>query len=104
MFLGPLALVGGFFTIVPPGNPREQYGGGSLKKLKIELSCDPLPGIYPKKAIIQKDTCTLGFPGISVVKNLPAMHETRVQSLVQEDPTCCGAVKPMCHNYFEPVL
>jgi len=75
VFLGPLALVGGFFTIVPPGNPIEQYGGASLKKLKIELSCDlaiPLPGIYPKKAIIQKDTCTLGFPGISVVKNLPA--------------------------------
>ena len=75
MFLGPLALVGGFFTIVPPGNPREQYGGGSLKKLKIELSCDPaipLPGIYPMKAIIQKDTCNLGFPGISVVKRLPA--------------------------------
>ena len=21
------------------------------------------------------------------------------QSLVQEDPTCCGATMPMCHNY-----
>ena len=33
-----------------------------LKKLKIELSYDPiilLLGIYPKKTIIQKDTCTL---------------------------------------------
>jgi len=27
-----------------------------------------------------------GFPGSSVVKNLPAMHETWVQSLGQEDP------------------
>ena len=75
MSLGSLALVGVFFTIVPPGNPREQYGGDSFKKLKIELLCGPavlLPGIYPKKAIIQKDTCTLGFPDISVVKNLPA--------------------------------
>ena len=27
------------------------------------------------------------------------MHGTRVQSLVQEDPTCCGATKPVRHNY-----
>ena len=35
-----------------------------LKKLKIELPYDkaiPLLGIYPKKTIIQKDTCTLMF-------------------------------------------
>ena len=25
--------------------------------------------------------------------------KTRVQSLNQEDPTCFGAAKPMCHNY-----
>ena len=28
----------------------------------------------------------MGFPGGSVVKNAPAMQETRVQSLGQEDP------------------
>ena len=28
-----------------------------------------------------------------------AMQGTRVQFLMQEDPTCCGANKPMCHNY-----
>ena len=37
------------------------------------------------------------------------MQETRVQSLAQKDPTCCGATKPACHNYcslhaLEPVL
>ena len=35
-----------------------------LKKLKIELQYDsaiPLLGIYPKKTIIQKDTCTPMF-------------------------------------------
>ena len=40
-------------------------------------------------------------------------QETQVQSLVQEDPTCRGATKPTCHNYWvcaleptrlEPVL
>ena len=28
----------------------------------------------------------MGFPGSSVVKNLPAMQETQVPSLGQEDP------------------
>ena len=35
-----------------------------LKKLKVELPYDPanpLPGIYPEKTIIQKDTCTPMF-------------------------------------------
>ena len=27
------------------------------------------------------------------------MQGTRVRSLVQEDPTCRGATKPMRHNY-----
>ena len=31
-------------------------------------------------------TTLMGFPGGSVVKNLPAKQETRVQSLGQEDP------------------
>ena len=35
-----------------------------LKKLKIELPCDPaipLLGIYPEKTIIQKESCTTIF-------------------------------------------
>ena len=40
----------------------------------------------------------MGFPGGPAVKNLP-MHETQVQSLIQEDPTCLGAAKPVHHNY-----
>ena len=27
------------------------------------------------------------------------MKGTRAQALVQEDPTCCGATKPVRHNY-----
>lgn len=27
------------------------------------------------------------------------VHGTQVRSLVQEDSTCCGATKPVCHNY-----
>ena len=32
------------------------------------------------------------------------MQGTRVPSLVQEDPTCCGATKPMCYNYWACAL
>ena len=28
-----------------------------------------------------------------------SLQGTQVQSLVQEDPTCCGATKPVSHNY-----
>ena len=32
------------------------------------------------------------------------MQGTWVQSLVQEDPTCHRATKPMCHNYWACIL
>ena len=28
-----------------------------------------------------------------------SMQGTQVQTLVHEDPTCCGATKPVHHNY-----
>lgn len=47
--------------------------------------------------------CFKGFPeGLSVKTHLP-MQETWGSVLVQEDPTCCGAAKPLvCHNYWAP--
>ena len=38
------------------------------------------------------------FPGSTVDKNLSALQGTWVLSLVQEDPTCLGATRPLCHN------
>ena len=32
------------------------------------------------------------------------MRGTQVWSLVQEDPTCCGATKPVCRNYWACAL
>ena len=32
------------------------------------------------------------------------MQGTRVQALVWEDPTCRGATKPACHNYWACAL
>ena len=69
--------------------------------LKIELPYDPaisLMGIYPEKTIIQKETC-----GTSQVAQwlriCQPMQGTWVRALVQEDPTCHGTTKPVCHNY-----
>ena len=33
-----------------------------------------------------------------------AVQGTLVQSLVQEDPACCRATKPVCHDYRAHVL
>ena len=46
-----------------------------------------------------------GFPGVAVVKNLPASARDMgssppwVRALVREDPTCHGVTKPVRHNY-----
>ena len=48
---------------------------------------------------MDKENVVQGFPGGAVVKNPPASAGTRVRALVQEDPTCCRAAKPVRHNY-----
>ena len=51
------------------------------------------------------DVCVLsrGRGGTSLVAQWlrihPPMQGTRVRALVQEDPTCRGATKPVRHNY-----
>ena len=71
-----------------------------LKKLKMELLYDPaipLLGIYPEKTIIQEASC-----GASLVAQwlrvCLLVRGTRVQALVWEDPTCCGAAGPVGHS------
>ena len=39
-----------------------------------------------------------------VDKNLPAMQETQVWSLVQEGSTCDGEANPVCHSYWACAL
>ena len=103
-----------------------------LKKLKIELPHDPaipLLGIYPEKAIIQKESCTTMFIAalftIAWTWKQPKcpwtdewikkmwwaslvaqwlriclpVQGTRVRALVWEGPTCRGATGPVSHNY-----
>ena len=40
-----------------------------------------------------------GFPGGAVVTNPPAKAGDMGWSPGPEDPTCCGATKPVRHNY-----
>ena len=48
---------------------------------------------------------TLGdFPGVTVDSSPLANTGTRVQSLVWEDSTCCGATKLVRHNYWASTL
>ena len=39
------------------------------------------------------------FPGGAVLRICLPMQGTQVRALVQEDPTCHGATKPVRHNY-----
>ena len=59
---------------------RQEYWSGLPFPSPEDL---PDPGIEPRS---QKDHTKSYFPGGSVVKNLPIMQETQVQSLGQEDP------------------
>ena len=54
--------------------------------------------------IIWKHTAW-GCPGGSAAQltHLP-MQETQVWSMIQEDPTCCRAAKPVYHNYWACAL
>ena len=58
---------------------------------------------FSEKQIYQNAYLKKRLRGASLVAQwlrirLP-MQGTRVQALVQEDPTCHGATKPMRHNY-----
>ena len=67
----------------------------------IRPSDDGSPG-WPLDCNLKRD------PGASLVVQwlricLP-MQGTQVQALVREDPTCCGATKPVHHSYWAYAL
>ena len=79
-----------------------------LKLVRIHESMNLNKGITPSLSLIS--TSNLAFLSIkkchqwaSLVAqwlriSLP-MQGTRVRTLVQEDPTCCEATKPVHHNF-----
>ena len=68
------ALASGFFTNEPPGKPRYRY----VFKILISFPLD----IVPELKLLDYKVVSLVA---QMVKRLPTMRETRVQSLGQED-------------------
>ena len=79
--------------------------------------CNPMNHSTPGLPItFIKTDCSAGYK--SSLKRIPglswwlsgkesacqSMQETRVWSLIWEDPTCQRATKPMCHNYWACAL
>ena len=79
--------------VSPGGSPRLTTPSVGLMFLKISMIC-PSPFFYPSPSLDPRVPCVFfaaltpdrDFPGGSVVKCLPAMQETWVRFLDQEDP------------------
>ena len=57
-------------------------------------------GTSKGKGSFLKEEKTLGTSlGVQWLRIRLPKQGTRVRALVQEDPTCHGATKPVCHNY-----
>ena len=84
-----------------PAEPQnsEQLGLYSLRFFLRKL----LYGVLPTNKGINQEKQKHGLLGAFLVVQCLRIHFVRqgtlVQSLVQEDSTCPGATKPVCHNY-----
>ena len=76
-------------------NKRMQLGNGEKKRNKHIKRY--LTSLAPR----EKQIKTLSRASLVVqwIRIRLPVQGIQVQSLVQEDPTCRGATKPMCHNY-----
>ena len=95
-FLFSAVSVGGSF-LEPVIQPQE-----GIQFLSSPPPSDHVLGLWsPRKPPATKHK--IPWMGASLVAQwlrirLP-MQGTWVRALVREDPTCCGAAKPVCHNY-----
>ena len=68
--------------------------------MRIQIHISKRPTMYQGRstehAVIVYTGASLVAPWLRI--RLP-VQGTRVRSLVQEDPTCCRATKPVHHNY-----
>ena len=81
---------------------RDVAGWSYTERLKVSRH----PCFWAKRFILSscqrgfKMLLSWGFPGGSVVKNLPANAGSVSSSLIWEDPVCRGAAMPVSHNYW----
>ena len=73
-------------------NRQSWKSGTNLERLHS------LTSVYYR--IIETMTVWWTSPVVQWMRIRLPMQGTWVQSLVQEDPTCCWATKPVCHNYW----
>ena len=89
-----------------PTEPKnsEQLGLYSLRFFLRKL----LYGVLPTDKGIKQEKQKHGLLGAFLVVQCLGIHLVRqgtlIQSLVQEDFTCPGATKPVCHNYWDCAL
>ena len=99
-----------YWTITPHSPSPPDPGNHDLFSLFMEKSYN----IWPSKwlASFTPHRVFRVHPWASLVAQWLRIHlavsGAAVQSMVQEDPTCCKAAKPVCYNYWprapEPVL
>ena len=61
------------------------------------------PQNYRRNTVLQKETYRTSLVAQWLRIHLP-MQGTQVRALAREDPTCHGATKPVCHNYWACAL
>ena len=68
--------------------------------METEFNASPFLSCILLKTMTFKNIIPLGTSLVAqwLRIRLP-MQGTRVRALIQEDPTCRGATKPVCHNY-----
>ena len=88
------------FSLIPSLLPKDLLSNFSTHPPSPNLVLFTIPS---RTSTPQAKTFQSAFPGGSSVKN-PPTNPTQVRSLVREDPTCWGAIKPELHNYCAWVL
>ncbi|KAJ8793320.1 hypothetical protein J1605_000315 [Eschrichtius robustus] len=76
-------------------------GTGGFRPCDLNGSCHIFTDLAPLATTdyLKKDTSLRASLVAQWLRIRLPMQETRVQALVREDPTCCGATKPVRHNY-----
>ena len=123
MYFSYSGLLSTYYQLVLPkglgkeGRKREERSGsGRREETRSEEDAYPIQrGHLPASHLLEEGKCGLvmsnliflrnlpkcwrGFPSGPVTKSPSYNAGIMVGSLVQEDPTCFGAAKPVHHNY-----
>ena len=77
-----------------------------VKSINVSVYSSPVACLYKLSFFFCLKNClSYGLPWqLSGKESACQCRRYRVQSLVWEDPTCCGAAKPTLHNYWACAL